>query len=177
MTSGRMIIMLGDITKLDVDAVVNAANSGLIGGGGVDGAIHRAAGSSLLDECREIVKKQGGCPPGDAVMTGAGNMKCKKIIHTVGPIWHDGNSNESTVLASCYKKSLELARQNGLKTVAFPNISTGVYGYPKIEAAKIALKTVDDFLEKDGTIEKVIFICFDDENFYIYSEEIKTFMK
>jgi O-acetyl-ADP-ribose deacetylase (regulator of RNase III) len=173
MPHDKIRIIKGDITKIDVDVIVNAANSGLMGGGGVDGAIHRAAGGSVLEECMEIVRELGECKTGDAVITNAGKLKCKKIIHTVGPVWHGGRSNEGQLLSSCYKRCLELAKLNGLKKIAFPNISTGVYGYPKLDAARIALKTVFEYLETDDFIEMVVFVCFDDENFAIYESEMK----
>jgi O-acetyl-ADP-ribose deacetylase len=169
----RIEIIKADITASTLDAIVNAANSGLMGGGGVDGAIHRAAGNLLLDECKQIVRKQGGCKPGDAVITNAGNLKCRKVIHTVGPVWHGGTNGEADVLSSCYKKSLDILKANNLKSIAFPNISTGVYGYPKIAAAEVALKTVIDYLKNDDKIDKVVFTCFDEENLKIYESEIK----
>jgi O-acetyl-ADP-ribose deacetylase (regulator of RNase III) len=154
-------IKLGDITQEDVEVIVNAANSGLRGGGGVDGAIHRAAGPSVMEECREI----GGCPTGSAVITNAGNLKAKKIIHAVGPVWHGGNRDEPRLLQSCYEKSFSLAKEAGLKTIAFPAISTGVYGYPKEEAAVIAL-TVGKKFEKD--FKEIRYICFSQEDLAIY---------
>jgi O-acetyl-ADP-ribose deacetylase (regulator of RNase III) len=162
-----------DITRLNVDVIVNAANSSLLGGGGVDGAIHRAAGSALFEECLRLAEERryvpnGPCPAGDAVITGAGNLPCKKVIHTVGPIWQGGGKGEAELLASCYRKSLLLARDNGLKTIAFPNISTGVYGYPKDKAAAVAVETVKKTLAEVPEIEKVIFVCFDEENFKLY---------
>jgi O-acetyl-ADP-ribose deacetylase (regulator of RNase III) len=162
----RIELHKGDITTLQVDAIVNAANSSLLGGGGVDGAIHRAAGKELLAECRTL----NGCKTGDAKITKGYNLPSKFVIHTVGPVWHGGKSGEPEKLASCYYKSLEAAIKNGVKTIAFPNISTGVYGYPKREAAKIALKTVVSFLENNPQIEHVIFCVFDDDNFEIYNE-------
>lgn len=160
----KIQLIQGDITKQDVDAIVNAANSGLRGGGGVDGAIHRAGGRAILDECIQI----GGCPAGEAVITTAGNLKAKHVIHTVGPVWRGGNSGEPEKLKSCYYNSLKVAMENNVKTIAFPNISTGVYGYPKREAAEIAIKTVEEDLFPD--IDKVIFVCFDDENYRLYYE-------
>jgi O-acetyl-ADP-ribose deacetylase (regulator of RNase III) len=159
-----MKLIQSDITKLEVDAIVNAANTSLLGGGGVDGAIHRAAGKELLAECRTL----GGCATGDAKITKGYNLPAEYVIHTVGPVWNGGRSGEPEKLASCYRRSLELAVQNGIRTIAFPNISTGVYGYPKNEAAIIAISTVKEFLENHSEIQEVIFCAFDDENFRIY---------
>ncbi len=161
-------LLLGDITKIGVDAIVNAANSSLLGGGGVDGAIHRAGGRAILDECRKIVERQGGCPTGEAVITTAGNMPARYVIHTVGPVWHGGMNNEDQLLANAYSNSLRLAVDNGVKTIAFPNISTGVYGFPKERAAKIAIEAVRKFLENDKSLHEVVFVCFDRENHAIY---------
>lgn len=158
----------GDITKFNVDAIVNAANSSLLGGGGVDGAIHRAAGPMLLEECRLLH----GCKTGDAKITKGYELPARFVIHTVGPVWHGGKSNERGLLASCYRNSLQLAVENGLKTIAFPNISTGVYGFPKREAAEIALNEVKSFLGMHDQIEKVIFVAFDEENFEIYQDKL-----
>ena len=155
----------GDITKVEVDVIVNAANTSLLGGLGVDGAIHRAGGKAILDDCKKIIAKQGGCKTGEAVITTAGNLKAKFVIHTVGPVWNGGGKNEAQNLANCYTKSLQLALDNNCKSIAFPCISTGIYGYPMNEAAKIATETVADFMSKNDTIEKVIFVCFDNENF------------
>ena len=162
-------VVTTDITTLEVDAIVNAANRSLLGGGGVDGAIHRAAGPELLKECQTL----NGCETGDAKITKAYNLPAKYVIHTVGPIWRGGESNESELLASCYKRSLEVACQNDLKTIAFPNISTGVYGFPKTEAAKIAIEEVNQFLQHNSTIDEVIFCVFDEENFNIYQKLLK----
>ena len=157
-------IKRGDITKIKADAIVNAANSSLMGGGGVDGAIHHAGGQEILEECKKIVANQGRCPTGQAVITTGGKLPSKYVIHTVGPVWHGGSENEAAKLAECYKNSLKLAVENNIRTVAFPNISTGVYGFPKKEAAKIAVNTVKAFLSESDKIEKVIFVCFDGEN-------------
>lgn len=164
----RISLLKGDITRIKVDAIVNAANSSLMGGGGVDGAIHRAGGPVILEECREIVARQGRCPAGQAVITSGGNLPARFVIHTVGPVWYGGKSNESELLADAYRNSLKLAVENGVKTIAFPNISTGVYSFPKQKAAVIATQTVLEFLASDSQIELVYFICFDDENFEYY---------
>lgn len=165
-------IISGDITKLQVDAIVNAANSSLMGGGGVDGAIHRAGGPQILSECREIVARRGRCATGNAVITSGGNLPAKYVIHTVGPIWRGGNSNELQLLQNAYMNSLKLAVDNGIKTIAFPNISTGVYGFPKEKAAEIAIRTVSDFLSANDQLKQVYFVCFDQENFDIYCKLI-----
>jgi len=161
-------LLLGDITKIRVDAIVNAANSSLLGGGGVDGAIHRAGGRAILDECRKIVERQGVCATGEAVITTAGNMPARYVIHTVGPVWHGGMNNEDQLLANAYSNSLRLAVDNGVKTIAFPNISTGVYGFPKEKAANIAIEAVRKFLKNDKSLHEVVFVCFDRENHAIY---------
>lgn len=163
--SNRIEVIKGDITKIEVDAIVNAANSSLMGGGGVDGAIHRAGGAAILDECKKIVARQGGCKTGEAVITTGGKLPAKYVIHTVGPVWNGGNNNERKKLADCYFNSLELAAEHNCKTVAFPNISTGVYRFPKEEAAKISVESIQQFLSKNQSVEKVIIVCFDDENF------------
>jgi O-acetyl-ADP-ribose deacetylase (regulator of RNase III) len=162
----RIQLLRGDITQLHVDAIVNAANKTLLGGGGVDGAIHRAAGPGLLEECRKL----NGCETGEAKITQAFNLPCRFVIHTVGPVWHGGKTGEAGLLANAYQNSLELARQYQLKTIAFPNISTGVYGFPKQEAAQIALQTVREFMRKNTLPETVIFCVFDDENLSIYRQ-------
>lgn len=159
----------GDITKLQVDAIVNAANQSLLGGGGVDGAIHRAAGIELLNECRKL----NGCKTGDAKISAGYKLPAKFVIHTVGPIYKVGTNNEAKLLASCYKRSLEIAIQNKIKSVAFPNISTGVYAYPKHEAAQIALNEIRNFLSFHSEIKKVILCVFDDENYTIYANLLK----
>lgn len=157
----KIEIREGDITKLDVDAIVNAANSRLAGGGGVDGAIHRAAGPELLAACRPL----GGCPTGEAKITSGFKLPARHVIHTVGPVYSGGRANEPQLLASCYCRSLEVAVEHGLRTVAFPAISTGVYGYPFLDATRIAIQTAADFLEADEQIERVIFIFFGREDY------------
>ena len=179
MKNKKMELTRGDITRMDTDTIVNAANSSLMGGGGVDGAIHRAAGPELLEECRRIAEERrnvpgGPCPAGDAVITGPGKLPCKNVIHTVGPVWHGGNSGEAEALASCYRKSLHLAKAAGLKSIAFPNISTGVYGYPKDKAAVVAVDTVRKTLDETPGLERVVFVCFDDENFRLYENLLKN---
>lgn len=170
----RIEIVRGDITKVFVDAIVNAANSSLMGGGGVDGAIHRAGGTEILDECKKIIARQGPCKTGDAVITTAGKLPAKFVIHTVGPVWNGGKNKEAEKLANCYKNSLKLAVENSCKTIAFPAISTGVYGYPLQEAAKIAIHTTLEFLNSNDTIEKVIFVCFNEENEMYLNEELRN---
>lgn len=165
-------LLKGDITRLEVDAIINAANTSLLGGGGVDGAIHKAAGKTVLDECYEIRNRQGGCKVGAAVITNGGNLFAKKIIHTVGPKWNEGKSNEEEKLRSCYVESLKLAESNNIKSIAFPNISTGIYGFPKDKAAKIALQTVQNY--KNEILEKIIFVCFDQENYFLYDQLLKS---
>lgn len=159
----KIEIIRGDITQIPVDAIVNAANSSLLGGGGVDGAIHRAGGPEILEACRKIVARQGGCKTGEAVITTAGKLPAKYVIHTVGPVWNGGNSREPELLANCYKNSLALAREYNCTTISFPAISTGVYRFPKEEAAKIAMRTVKAYLAQYDDLEKVVFVCFDEE--------------
>lgn len=166
----RIQCIQGDITQLETDAIVNAANTTLMGGSGVDGAIHRAGGPQILEQCMAIQKRQGGCPTGEAVITTGGNLKAKFVIHTVGPVWTGTNDEEEKLLASAYFSSLSLAVANAVKSVAFPNISTGTYRFPKRKAAEIALQEVKMFLEKDTSLERVIFCCFDQDNFDIYNE-------
>jgi len=160
----RIKLHQGDITRQKTDAIVNAANKTLLGGGGVDGAIHRAAGPGLLEECRTL----NGCETGEAKITAGYHLPVKYVIHTVGPVWRGGHSNESGLLARCYQNSLKLAVAHQCKTIAFPNISTGIYGFPKDKAAKIAINEVKTFLQTNETIEQVIFVCFDEENFRLY---------
>lgn len=168
----KLSLIRGDITKMKVDAIVNAANSSLLGGGGVDGAIHRAGGPEIMAECHQIRQRQGGCPTGEAVITTGGALPANHVIHTVGPVWQGGQKGESELLAACYRNALKLAVENGVKSIAFPNISTGVYGYPKAAASKIALASTTAFLEEQDTIEQVTFVCFDNENFQLYQEAI-----
>ncbi len=160
----RITLVRGDITTLEVDAIVNAAKSSLLGGGGVDGAIHRAAGPELLEECRTL----GGCPEGEARVTGGYRLPVRWVIHTVGPIWQGGENDEPATLANCYRNSLALAAEVGATTIAFPSISTGVYGYPIDLAAPEALATVQSALEQHASIQHVTFVCFDDANFQAY---------
>jgi O-acetyl-ADP-ribose deacetylase (regulator of RNase III) len=166
----KIFLVRGDITRMEVDAIVNAANSSLMGGGGVDGAIHRAGGPAILDDCRKIIAKQGGCKPGEAVITTAGNLPAKFVIHTVGPVWNNGKNNEADKLSGCYKNSLALAARHAITSIAFPKISTGIYGYPTKEAAGIAIQTVTDFVFNSPNLINVHFVCFDDENHSIYQD-------
>jgi O-acetyl-ADP-ribose deacetylase (regulator of RNase III) len=168
----KIQVIKGDITKVATDAIVNAANSSLLGGGGVDGAIHRAGGKAILDECKKIVARQGGCKTGEAVITTAGNLPSKFVIHTVGPVWNGGQNNEAQKLADCYRNSLQLTVDNNCRSIAFPGISTGVYRFPKNEAANIAVTTVNQFISKNDRIEKVIFVCFDEEYFGLINQEL-----
>ena len=161
-------VIHGDITTQHVDVIVNAANPSLMGGGGVDGAIHRAAGPQLSEACKMVRQQQGECPPGHAVITIAGNLPAKAVIHTVGPIWQGGEQHEARILEDAYRNCLRLAADNGYKTMAFPAISTGVYGYPKQAAAEIAVQTVSTFLTRYNPLERVCFVCFDEETADIY---------
>ena len=163
----KLSLEQGDITTQDVEAIVNAANSSLMGGGGVDGAIHKAGGPQILAECKEIVKKQGSCPPGQAVITTGGNLKARYVIHTVGPIWRGGNSGEAGILRNAYYNSLQLAKNMGIKTIAFPSISTGVYRYPLQEAAEIALATIIDYIRQPYFTE-VKMVLFNEEIYGTY---------
>ena len=169
----KIEIIKGDITKIKADAIVNAANSSLMGGGGVDGAIHRAGGPAILEECKKIIAKQGSCKTGEAVITTAGNLPAKFVIHTGGPVWNNGKKNEAALLAACYQNSLKLAIKHNLSSIAFPNISTGIYGYPKVEAAKVAINTITEFPDQPDLLTKVYFVCFDEENYQHYKSLIK----
>jgi len=167
--NNQIQVVFGDITRQTVDAIVNAANETLLGGGGVDGAIHSAAGKELELACQKIHEEKGGCKTGDAVITTGGNLPAKFVIHTVGPVWRGGKQQEAELLFRAYLGSLRLASEKGIKTIAFPNISTGIYGFPKEQASKIAVSTVVDFLNNNKTsIENVIFVCFDQENYELY---------
>jgi len=170
MLKANILLVKDDITKMKVDAIVNAANSRLVGGGGVDGAIHRAAGPELLKECR-LLK---GCLTGSAKITKAYNLPSDFVIHAVGPVWRGGNSNEVELLKSCYTTSLKIANSQNLKSIAFPNISTGIYGFPKEEATKIAVNAVKQFLIESNSFEQVFFVCFDEENYEIYNDLLKN---
>ncbi|MFZ5643377.1 MAG: O-acetyl-ADP-ribose deacetylase [Bacillota bacterium] len=161
-------LVKGDITQQDTEAIVNAANSSLLGGAGVDGAIHRVGGPQILEECKKIRAVQGGCPTGEAVITGGGNLKAHYVIHTVGPIWSGGNNRENELLANAYHNSLRVALEHNIKSVAFPSISTGAYGYPTDKAAQVAVKTVKDFLENENNPAEVRFVLFSDKDFDIY---------
>lgn len=167
--SSRLSLVRGDITNESTEAIGNAANSGLRGGGGVDGAIHRAGGPTIMEECRKI----GGCPTGSAVITTGGSLKAKYVIHAVGPIYKDGTRGEDKLLSGAYKSSLEIASKKGVKSIAFPSISTGVYGYPIGEASKIALKTVIDYLKEHPEIELVRFVLFSEKDLSVYEESLK----
>jgi O-acetyl-ADP-ribose deacetylase (regulator of RNase III) len=164
----KIQIVKGDITKLKVDAIVSAANSSLLGGGGVDGAIHRAAGYKLLEECRTL----NGCKTGEAKITNGYNLPAKFVIHTVGPVWNGGEYNEDDLLENCYKNSLKLAVENKIKTIAFPAISTGIYNFPLERATQIAIKTVKEFIRTNSTIAKVIFVCFDTTTESVYKKHL-----
>ena len=170
-----MRVIKGDITEMETDAIVNAANSSLMGGGGVDGAIHRKGGPKILEECKKIRATEWpeGLPTGKAVITFAGNLKARCVIHTVGPVWHGGNRGEPELLAQAYQSSLRIAVSNGLKTVAFPSMSTGAYGYPMGDASRIALKAVKNFLEKEDKLDEVIFVLFSEHNLKVYVDAAK----
>jgi O-acetyl-ADP-ribose deacetylase (regulator of RNase III) len=175
----KICLIQGDITEMDTDAIVNAANPSLMGGGGVDGAIHRKGGPKILEECKRIRATEwpNGLPTGKAVITTGGNLKAKYVIHTVGPIWRGGESGEPELLAEAYRNSLALAVSKGLKTIAFPSISTGAYGYPIEKACKIALKTVKEFLEKEDKLEKVVLVLYSKHDFEVYNEAAKEILQ
>jgi len=171
----ELSIIKGDITQQDTDAIVNAANSSLLGGGGVDGAIHRAGGPAILEECKHIVSRQGRLPTGRAVITSGGNLKARYVVHAVGPIWQGGNRNEAELLASAYLESLKAAADKKLGSISFPSISTGAYGYPVGAAAKVAVETVSSFLQiKDVSIRKVVFVLFDSATFGAYASVLSN---
>ncbi|MFK7925934.1 MAG: O-acetyl-ADP-ribose deacetylase [Bacteroidia bacterium] len=163
-------LIRGDITTIKVDAIVNAANTSLLGGGGVDGAIHRKGGKAILDDCIKIRNRQGNCKVGEAVITTAGNLPANFVIHTVGPVWNNSKMKEAEKLSNCYLNSLRLAEGHNITSIAFPNISTGIYRYPKDLAAEVAIDSIERFAEEAKVIEKLIFVCFDQENFDIYSK-------
>ncbi|MCU5775371.1 O-acetyl-ADP-ribose deacetylase [Erwiniaceae bacterium BAC15a-03b] len=166
----RIRVIHGDITRLQVGAIVNAANNSLLGGGGVDGAIHRAAGPELLAACREIVARHGECQTGQAVITSAGKWSAQAVIHTVGPVWQGGGQGEAALLASAWRHSLLLAEEHLISTIAFPSISTGVYGYPKAQAAETTFATVSEFLSLHDQPHQVYFVCFDEQTFTLYQK-------
>lgn len=166
--SATLEIIKGDITKQSTDAIVNAANNSLLGGGGVDGAIHHAGGIAILEDCKKIVARQGRLPTGEAVITTAGSLPCKYVIHTVGPIWKGGNQDEARLLSKCYSNCLKLAAEHNLMAISFPSISTGVYRYPLEEAAGIALRTISEYMKKTSSLEKVVFVLFDDRSLEAY---------
>ncbi len=170
--STDLILKQGDITRETVDAIVNAANSSLLGGGGVDGAIHRAAGPKLLDECRQIVARQGGCPTGEAVITGAGRLAAQYVVHTVGPVWQGGGAQEPRLLASAYRQSLALAAVHGARTIAFPAISAGIYGYPLDQAAALALGAARDFALVRPDFTEIRFVLFSAGSFAAFETEL-----
>jgi O-acetyl-ADP-ribose deacetylase (regulator of RNase III) len=169
----KIDLIMGDITVQKVDAIVNAANSTMLGGGGVDGAIHRAAGRELYEECLKVTDGPGGrCPAGQCVTTGSGRLPCKKVIHTVGPVY-SGSADNAKILGDCYRNCLKAAEREGLESIAFPNISTGVYGYPLREAAVVAIGAVRETLPKTPSVKRVIFVCFNRENYQIYEDLLK----
>ena len=170
----KLILIQGDITRQETEAIVNAANSSLLGGGGVDGAIHRAGGPQILEECKQIRAKQGGCPTGEAVITTGGQLKAKYVIHTVGPIWSGGRSNEEKLLHNAYWNSMKLACDKNIKSISFPSISTGAYRFPIEPASAIALKTVKEFLEKEKhNLDEVYFVLFTDKDLQVYENSLK----
>jgi O-acetyl-ADP-ribose deacetylase (regulator of RNase III) len=168
----KLVLVRGDITKAETEGIVNAANSSLMGGGGVDGAIHRAGGPAILAACKEIVAKQGRCPTGEAVITTGGNLPARYVIHTVGPVWHGGGGKERELLANAYRNSLKVAQEKGVRSVSFPSISTGAYRFPLEEAAKIALATVRDFLQ-EKEMEEVRFVLFSENDLAVYEDALR----
>ena len=173
----ELSLILGDITRQETTAIVNAANSGLMGGGGVDGAIHRAGGPAILEECRRIIANKGPLPAGKAVITTGGKLAARYVIHTVGPIWHGGMCGEAELLASAYRESLKMAADRGIKIISFPSISTGAYGYPVEEAATVALKTVVEFLQEDTSLQEVTFVLFDTPTYEVYTQVLKDLIQ
>ena len=173
----KLSLILGDITRQETTAIVNAANSGLMGGGGVDGAIHRAGGPAILEECRRIIANKGPLPAGKAVITTGGKLAARYVIHTVGPIWHGGMRGEAELLASAYRESLKMAADRDIKTISFPSISTGAYGYPVEEAATVALKTVMEFLQEDTSLQEVTFVLFDTPTCEMYTQVLKDLIQ
>jgi O-acetyl-ADP-ribose deacetylase (regulator of RNase III) len=171
---GRLVLLQGDITTQDADAIVNAANSSLLGGGGVDGAIHRAGGAQILEECRAIRARRGECPAGEAVITGGGALKARFIIHAVGPVWRGGQKGEAEILQNAYRNSLRLAEANGAVSVAFPSISTGAYGFPIEEAVPIAVDTVSRFLTTSKSVREVRFVAFSREDYEVYAKGFRA---
>jgi len=168
--AARLTLVRGDITKQDTEAIVNAANSSLLGGGGVDGAIHRAGGPRILEECKKIRATRGECPTGESVITGGGNLKARFVIHTVGPVWHGGEQEEETLLGNAYRNSLLLAATHHLRTIAFPSISTGAYGFPVERASRTAMKAVSAFLQNDSCVEEVRFVVYSEEDYQVYAD-------
>jgi len=170
----KLSIIQGDITKQTTDAIVNAAKPSLMGGGGVDGAIHLAGGPAILEECKQIVSRQGRLPTGKAVITTGGNLKARHVIHTVGPVWHGGSSSEANLLASAYRESLKLAAEHNLSSISFPSISTGAYGYPVGDAARVAVKAVVSLLKEQATsLKEVVFVLFDSRTYEAYSSALE----
>ncbi len=170
----NIIIKCGDITKEVADVIVNAANSGLAGGGGVDGAIHRAGGPTILEECRQIVRTQGNCPPGEAVITGGGNLTARHVVHTVGPIWRGGTAHEADILRRAYRNSLALAARSGASTIAFPSISTGAYRYPIEQAAQVALSAVISFAKENACFTEIRLVLFSEKDLQVYQRTLDT---
>ncbi|WP_282087511.1 O-acetyl-ADP-ribose deacetylase [Aquimarina algiphila] len=167
----KLKVIQTDITTINVDAIVNAANTSLLGGSGVDGAIHRKGGPQILEECKRVIAKQGKCKVGEAVITTAGNLPAHYVIHTVGPVWNQGGKEKQKLLANCYINAMQLALNNGVTTIAFPNISTGIYRFPKEIAAEIAINAIQQFVTQE-TIKEVYFVCFDIENFELYTNQL-----